>query len=249
MRVRLDDPDQTAAWLAELAPVHVRTLDAYQPGKPIEELERELGISGAIKVASNENPLGPSPRAVAAIQAAVHTINLYPDAASFALRRALAARFGVAEGEVAIGAGSNDLLYQLVLALVGPDLREGSRHLFAERRPFGRVRFGCLGQGVVDLVREHLFPAATHGTHGARAVHQDAQQPGAEAFPFLVAAECAVRPKKSVLNDLFGILAVAHEMDGKANVMVEVALDEDRVRFDVSVQDSPNYGGVRGIHR
>jgi len=121
MRVRLDDPARTAAWLAELAPVHVRTLDAYQPGKPIEELERELGISGAIKVASNENPLGPSPRAVAAIQAAVHTINLYPDAASFALRRALATRLGVGEGEVAIGAGSNDLLYQLVLALAGPD--------------------------------------------------------------------------------------------------------------------------------
>jgi histidinol-phosphate aminotransferase len=121
MRVRLDDPTQTAAWLTELAPVHVRTLDAYQPGKPIEELERELGITGAIKVASNENPLGPSPRAVAAIQAAVHSINLYPDAASFALRRALAARLGVGEGEVAIGAGSNDLLYQLVLALVGPD--------------------------------------------------------------------------------------------------------------------------------
>src|SRR5690606_18483707 len=83
--------------------------------------ERELGISGAIKVASNENPLGPSPRAVAAIQAAVGTINLYPDAASFALRRALAARLGVGENEVAIGAGSNDLLYQLVLALVGPE--------------------------------------------------------------------------------------------------------------------------------
>jgi histidinol-phosphate aminotransferase len=121
MRVRLDDPAKTAAWLHDLAPAHVRNLDAYQPGKPIEELERELGISGAIKVASNENPLGPSPRAVAAIQAAVHSIHLYPDAASFALRRALAARLAVAEGEVAIGAGSNDLLYQLVLALVGPD--------------------------------------------------------------------------------------------------------------------------------
>lgn len=120
MRLRLDDPATAAAWLAELAPDHVRNLDAYQPGKPIEELERELGISGAIKVASNENPLGPSPRAVAAIQGAVHGINLYPDAASFALRRALAARLGVGDDQVAIGAGSNDLLYQLVLALVGP---------------------------------------------------------------------------------------------------------------------------------
>jgi len=103
MRLRLDDPAKAAAWLAELAPVHVRTLDAYQPGKPIEELERELGITGAIKVASNENPLGPSPRAVAAIQGAVQSINLYPDAASFALRRALAVKLGVSEHEVAAG--------------------------------------------------------------------------------------------------------------------------------------------------
>ncbi len=121
MRVRLDDPQRAAAWLAELAPAHVRTLDAYQPGKPIEELERELGISGAIKVASNENPQGPSPRALAAIQAALPSIHLYPDAAAFRLRKALAERLGVAEHEVAVGAGSNDLLYQLVLALVGPE--------------------------------------------------------------------------------------------------------------------------------
>src|SRR3569623_1445655 len=51
--------------LTAIAPPHVRTLDVYQPGKPVEELERELGITGAIKVASNENPLGPSPRALA----------------------------------------------------------------------------------------------------------------------------------------------------------------------------------------
>jgi histidinol-phosphate aminotransferase len=121
MRVRLDDPSSVTAWLADLAPAHVASLDAYQPGKPIEELERELGISGALKVASNENPLGPSPRAVAAIQAAVHEIHLYPDAAAFKLRRALAARWDVAEGQIAVGAGSNDLLYQLVLGLCGPE--------------------------------------------------------------------------------------------------------------------------------
>ena len=121
MRVRLDDPSAVAVWLADLAPAHVASLDAYQPGKPIEELERELGISGAIKVASNENPLGPSPRAVAAIQDAVGSIHLYPDAAAFRLRRALAARWDVAEGQIAVGAGSNDLLYQLVLGLCGPE--------------------------------------------------------------------------------------------------------------------------------
>jgi histidinol-phosphate aminotransferase len=92
----------------------------YQPGKPLEELERELGITGAIKVASNENPLGPSPRAIAAIPAALPQLALYPDAGGFALRRALAARLGCELGQLALGNGSNDLLYQLVLATCEP---------------------------------------------------------------------------------------------------------------------------------
>ena len=107
-------------WFDEIAPSHVRHLDVYQPGKPIEELERELGISGAIKVASNENPLGPSPRALAALPAALSQLHLYPDAGGFALRRALSARLGVGMDEIALGNGSNDLLYQLVLGTCEP---------------------------------------------------------------------------------------------------------------------------------
>jgi histidinol-phosphate aminotransferase len=97
-------------------PLHVASLDVYQPGKPIEELERELGITGVIKVASNENPLGPSPRALAALPAALLQLHRYPDAAGFELRRALATRLGVESAQIALGNGSNDLLYQLVLA-------------------------------------------------------------------------------------------------------------------------------------
>ena len=97
-------------------PSHVARLDLYQPGKPIDELERELGITGAIKVASNENPLGPSPRALAALPAALGQLHRYPDAAGVPLRRALAARIGCEAGHIALGNGSNDLLYQLVLA-------------------------------------------------------------------------------------------------------------------------------------
>ena len=108
------------SWFDALTPAHVRDLDVYQPGKPIEELERELGISGAIKVASNENPLGASPRAVAALPAALASLHLYPDAGGFALRRALATRLDVPLGAVALGNGSNDLLYQLVLATCDP---------------------------------------------------------------------------------------------------------------------------------
>ncbi|HEX3763504.1 MAG TPA: histidinol-phosphate transaminase [Kofleriaceae bacterium] len=97
-------------------PSHVACLDVYQPGKPIEELERELGVTGVIKVASNENPLGPSPRALAALPAALPQLHRYPDAGGFALRRALAARHGCGSSQIALGNGSNDLLYQLVLA-------------------------------------------------------------------------------------------------------------------------------------
>ncbi len=121
MPKRLDDPATLDQWLSELAPPHVRSLDAYQPGKPVEELERELGITGAIKVASNENPLGPSPKAIAALQGMFGGLHLYPDASGFALRRALAAHWGVSDRAITIAPGSNDLIYQLVLALVGPD--------------------------------------------------------------------------------------------------------------------------------
>lgn len=106
--------------LSNLAPPHVRDLDVYQPGKPVEELERELGISGAIKVASNENPLGPSPKALAALPAALSQLHLYPDAGGFQLRRALAGKLGVPIEEIALGNGSNDMLYQLVLATCEP---------------------------------------------------------------------------------------------------------------------------------
>jgi histidinol-phosphate aminotransferase len=104
----------------DFVPEHVRNLDVYQPGKPIEELERELGITGAIKVASNENPLGPSPKALAALPAALSQLHLYPDAGGFALRRGLAAKYGLDLAQLALGNGSNDLLYQLVLATCEP---------------------------------------------------------------------------------------------------------------------------------
>ncbi|HYR54587.1 MAG TPA: histidinol-phosphate transaminase, partial [Myxococcaceae bacterium] len=68
-----------------LVPSHIETLKPYLPGKPIEETEREYGITGAIKLASNENPLGPSPLAIDAIEAAARKVHLYPDGSSYYL--------------------------------------------------------------------------------------------------------------------------------------------------------------------
>ena len=88
----------------------VKLLHPYTPGKPVEELERELGISNAIKLASNENPLGCSDRAKQAIESASQNIELYPDANAFYLKQKLATKLGVIPGQLTIGNGSNDVL-------------------------------------------------------------------------------------------------------------------------------------------
>lgn len=90
----------------------VQALSPYQPGKPIEELARELGLDPAaiIKLASNENPLGPSEKALAAAREALADLCLYPDGNGFELKQALAKRFGVEMSQVTLGNGSNDIL-------------------------------------------------------------------------------------------------------------------------------------------
>jgi histidinol-phosphate aminotransferase len=95
---------------SELAPAYIRAIAPYQGGKPISELERELGITGIVKLASNENPLGASPKAIAAARAALDEIGLYPDGNAFALKDALAKHYGVTHEQVVLGNGSNDLL-------------------------------------------------------------------------------------------------------------------------------------------
>lgn len=95
---------------SELAPDYIRAIAPYQPGKPISELERELGITGIVKLASNENPLGASPLAVAAARATLDEVSLYPDGNGYALKSALVQRYGVDIAQVFLGNGSNDLL-------------------------------------------------------------------------------------------------------------------------------------------
>lgn len=89
---------------------HLSGLIPYVPGKPIEEVEREYGIRDSVKLASNENPLGPSPRALEAVRAALGELHRYPDGSGYALCRALAAHWEVAPEMLVLGNGSNELL-------------------------------------------------------------------------------------------------------------------------------------------
>jgi histidinol-phosphate aminotransferase len=93
----------------------------YKPGKPIEEVVRELKLRGeVIKLASNENPLGPSPRAVTAMRAALREMNLYPDDNCFYLKRRLAEKFGCGEDQIIMGNGSVEIILFAALAYLGP---------------------------------------------------------------------------------------------------------------------------------
>ena len=116
----------------ELAPPYIRAIAPYQPGKPIAELERELGITGIVKLASNENPLGASPKAVAAMHEAIKTIALYPDGNGFELKDVLSKRYSVAHANLVLGNGSNDLLELASRAFLAPgDVAVYSAHAFA----------------------------------------------------------------------------------------------------------------------
>lgn len=110
----------------------VAALRPYEPGKPIEELQRELGIAEAVKLASNENPLGPSPKAVAAMHAALAEVNRYPDGACWAVCQKLAARHGVGADQVFVAGGSVEVLNLLAFLFIRPGLNAVfSEHSFA----------------------------------------------------------------------------------------------------------------------
>jgi histidinol-phosphate aminotransferase len=101
-------------------PHHILEIAPYVPGKPIEELERELGIGNSIKLASNENPLGPSPRAAAAVREAIGNLHRYPDGAGHAFIGALAAHLGCRAQNIVMGNGSDDIIALLAHALLTP---------------------------------------------------------------------------------------------------------------------------------
>src|SRR6187549_976090 len=111
----------------------LRSLVTYEPGKPIEDVARELGLEPdeIIKLASNENPLGPSPKALAAMQEALLKSHIYPDGGGYYLREGIAQKFGMERGNVILGCGSNEIIEFIGHAF----LREGdeivtARHAF-----------------------------------------------------------------------------------------------------------------------
>jgi len=109
-----------AGFVEKNARREIFSLKPYVPGKPIEEVERELGLEGVIKMASNENPLGPSPRAQEAYMNAVKDLNLYPDGNCFYLKQKLAEKFGRLPDSFMVGNGSDELLRLITEAFVGP---------------------------------------------------------------------------------------------------------------------------------
>ncbi|KFA92294.1 histidinol-phosphate transaminase [Archangium violaceum] len=131
-----------------LVPPYIETLKPYVPGKPIEETEREYGLTGVIKLASNENPLGPSPKAIEAMRVASQKVHLYPDASSYSLVRRLAEHLGVKPEEVVLGCGSNEIIELLIRTFTTPEdevlLCKGSFPAYrisvqAHGRPFAEV--------------------------------------------------------------------------------------------------------------
>ncbi|MGP1677145.1 MAG: histidinol-phosphate transaminase [Burkholderiales bacterium] len=192
--------------LCELSPAYVRAIAPYQPGKPITELARELGLDekAIIKLASNENPRGISPKALAAIQAALPDLGRYPD--GFELTQALSQRLGVPMSQIVLGNGSNDVLDLAGMAFLAPGCSAVySQHAFA------------------------VYPLATQA-RGAESIVVPAKRFGHD----LEAMLAAIRPDTHVVfianpNNPTGTMLTAAELESflsRAPNNVIIVLDE-----------------------
>jgi len=112
----------------KLAVSGVQGLQPYLPGKPIEELERELGVTDTLKLASNENPIGPSPKVAEALQNPLPQLDLYPDGGGFILKDKLSQKLGIKQNQITLGNGSNDVLDMIARAF----LCEGREAIYSE---------------------------------------------------------------------------------------------------------------------
>jgi histidinol-phosphate aminotransferase len=151
------------------APDYIRSIAPYQPGKPISELAREMGIAeaGIVKLASNENPLGMSAQVRDVLVRSIGEVPRYPDGSGFALKTALSQRYGVEIGQIVLGNGSNDVLDMAARAFLAPGLSAVySRHAFAVY-PLATQTVGAAGIEVPARAFGHDLPAM------ARAIRRD----------------------------------------------------------------------------
>jgi histidinol-phosphate aminotransferase len=157
--------------LCDFAPSYISAIAPYQPGKPISELERELGITGAVKLASNENPVGASPLALAAARTALDEIARYPDGNGFELKRAIAARHGVEESAIVLGNGSNDVLELVARSFLAPGAAAVfAQHAFAVYALVTQAT-GAIGVEVAARDYGHDLPAMARAiTDGVKVV-------------------------------------------------------------------------------
>jgi histidinol-phosphate aminotransferase len=133
-------------------------LSPYVPGKPPEQLERELGVTGSVKLASNENPLGPGPRAREALAAAVARVGMYPDGSGHELRSRLARRHGVGIDQVTLGNGSNDILVLLAEAFLTPEVEAVYSEFAFAVYPGAVQASGAAAQVAAANAAEHRMP-------------------------------------------------------------------------------------------
>ncbi len=174
---------------SDLAPSYIRAIAPYQPGKPIAELERELGITGIVKLASNENPLGCSPKARAAMQEAIKSIALYPDGNGYELKAALSRHFGVEHARIVLGNGSNDMLELAARAfLTVGDKAVYSAHAFAVY-PLAIQCVGATGIKVPAIKFGHDLPAMLKAAVESRAKLVFIANPNNPTGTFLSAAD------------------------------------------------------------
>lgn len=196
-----------------IAPDHIRAIAPYQPGKPIAELAREMGLAEAdiVKLASNENPLGISPKAKAAIAGSLDELVLYPDGNGFELKSAIAGKYGVGLDRIVLGNGSNDVLELVARAFLTPNSSAVySQHAFA------------------------VYPLVTQAI-GATGIETKAKAFGHD----LAAMRAAIRPDTRIVfianpNNPTGTLLSADELYGFLKAVpaeVLVVLDEAYVEF------------------
>ncbi len=210
---------------SDLAIPGVRGLTPYQPGKPIAELERELGIANIVKLASNENPLGPSPKALEAVRRILPELHFYPDGGGYELKAALAGKLGVESNQITLGNGSNDALEIIARTFLSPEANAVfSEHAFAV--------YPIVTQAVGAKAR---VASAHDGTRGSRYGHD------LDAMANLVDGDTRVVFVANPNNPTGTYLAGSELRGFLANLPEQVIAVVDEAYFEyVSAPDYPN---------